>query len=178
MLAVNALFQLGLQVFHPVLAHRYATDRAAGRFLVGALVMYALAATLPASAVLILAAPWLIPPLLGIEFTDAAPVFAVLATSLVPTIVGSVFGYALMADGRYRLYNLICGGGALLSLVSCALAFHIYPDAEAVLALTVTVTAMGLACGIAAWRLDLVQLGAISWRQLSPARIRKILQER
>lgn len=178
MLAVNALFQLGLQVFHPVLAHRYAVDRAAGRFLAGALVMYALAATIPVSAGLIVAAPWIIPPLLGDEFTDAAPVFAALATSLMPTIVGSVFGYALMADGRYRLYNLICGGGAVLSAISCAVAFHIYPDAEAAVALTLTVAVVGAAAGIAAWRFDLVQLGAISWRQLAPSRIRKILQER
>ena len=178
MLAINALFQLGLQVFHPVLAQRYTADRDAGRTLAGALVVYAFAGTIPVSALLIVSAPWIIQPMLGAGFAEASDVFAVLSTSLMPTIVGSVFGYLLMADGRYRLYVLICAGGAALSALSCAAAFSLRPDAEAVVAVTATVAAVGIAAGIAAWRLRLVDPRAITWRQLAPARIRQILQER
>lgn len=178
MLAINALFQLCLQVFHPVLSQRYATDRAAGRELAAALVVYAFVGTLPISGLLMVLAPWIVPPMLGADFADASGVLAILATSLMPTIVGSVFGYMLMADGRYRLFVFICAGGAAFSVVGCAFAFYVWPQTEAVAVLTLAVAAVGAAAAVAASRLDLVDLRAISWRQLAPTRIRAVLQER
>jgi O-antigen/teichoic acid export membrane protein len=56
-LAVTALYQLALQVFHPVMAHRYAHDRAAGGSLAAALVVYAIVTTVPVAAGLAALAP-------------------------------------------------------------------------------------------------------------------------
>ena len=178
LLAVSALYQLALQVFHPVLAHRYSVDRAAGRNLAAALVVYALATTIPGSIALAVAAPWIVKPLLGAEFAPAASVLAALAPTLIPTIIGSVFGYALMADGRYRLYVAICAGGAAAAVIGCGLAFYVVPRPEAAGVLVLVVTLVGLAAGVATWRLGLVSFAHVTWDQLSPQRVQAVLRER
>lgn len=178
LLAVNALYQLALQVFHPVLAQRYAADREAGRTLAAALVVYALVTTIPASLLLAVLAPWIIEPLLGAEFATTAHVLAIMASTIVPTIVGSVFGYCLLADGRYQLYVFICAGGAVAAVIGCGAAFYLFPQPEAAGVLTLVVTLVGLACAIATWRLDLVRFSAMTWRQLAPSRLRAVLRER
>lgn len=178
MLAVTALYQLALQVFHPVLAHRYATDRRAGGSLAAALVVYALATTVPISAVLVAAAPWIVVSLLGAGFAPMADVFAMLALTLTPIVVGSVFGYALLADGRYGLYVWIGAGGAAAALFGCAGAFYLWPRPEAVGVLALVASLVALASGVAAWRLDLVRFSDVHIRQLSPARVRQVLAER
>lgn len=177
-LAVTALYQLVLQVFHPVLAHRYASDRAAGANLSAALVIYALAATIPVTAVLVVLAPWIVTLLLGSAFAAMANVFVALALTLAPVAVGSVFGYALLADGRYGLYVWISAAGAAGAVIGCALAFTVWPQAEAVGVLTIVAILVALASGIAAWRYDLVHFADVHPRQLAPARIKKILLER
>ncbi|MBV8534907.1 MAG: oligosaccharide flippase family protein, partial [Alphaproteobacteria bacterium] len=131
-LAVTALYQLVLQVFHPVMAHRYAHDRSAGASLAAALVVYAIVTTVPVAAGLAAFAPWIVTLLLGPDFADMANVFAVLALTIVPVVIGSVFGYALLADGRYRLSLWISAGGAAAALLGCVLAFQVRPRADAV----------------------------------------------
>jgi O-antigen/teichoic acid export membrane protein len=177
-LAVTSLYQLALQVFHPVLAHRYAADRPAGGGLAAALVIYAIASTVPVAAALAALAPWIIVPLLGQEFADTATVFALLALTLVPVVVGSVFGYALLADGRYGLYVWISAGGAAAAVAGCALAFYIRPEADGVGVLIPVTTAVAVISGVVAWRCDLVRFADVHLRQLAPARIRQILMER
>jgi O-antigen/teichoic acid export membrane protein len=177
-LAVTALYQLALQVFHPVLAHRYARDRAAGGSLSAALVVYAIVTTVPVVAVLVGFAPWIVTVLLGSDFAPMADVFAALSLTLVPVVVGSVFGYALLADGRYGLYVWISAGGAAAALLGCALAFYLRPQAESVSVLTVVATLVALASGLAARRYDLVRFADVHPRQLAPARIKKVLLER
>jgi hypothetical protein len=107
-----------------------------------------------------------------------ANVFAVLALTIVPVVIGSVFGYALLADGRYGLYVWICAGGAAAALLGCALAFYVRPRADAVGVLILVATLVALASGLAAWRHDLVRFADIHPRQLTLTRIRKILLER
>jgi len=177
-LAVTALYQLALQVFHPVLAHRYATDRAAGSGLSAALVIYALVTTIPVTAALVALAPWIVTLLLGSAFAPMANVFAALALTLVPVVVGSVFGYALLADGRYGLYVWISAAGAAGAVVGCALAFYAWPHAEAVAVLAVVATLVAVASAVAAWRHDLVSFADVHPRQLTLTRIKKILLER
>jgi O-antigen/teichoic acid export membrane protein len=177
-LAVTALYQLVLQVFHPVLAHRYAHDRAAGASLAAALVVYAIVTTFPVAAGLAAFAPWIVTLLLGPGFSGMANVFAVLSLTIVPVVIGSVFGYALLADGRYRLSLWISAGGAAAALLGCTFAFYVRPRADAVGVLILVTTLVGVASGIAAWRYDLVRFADIRPRQLSPTRIRKILMER
>lgn len=177
-LALMAPYQLALQVFHPVLAHRYAADRAAGAGLAAALVVYAVVTTVPVAAALIVFAPWIVAPLLGAAFAHMASVLAMLSLALVPTVVGSVFGYALLADGRYGLYVWICAGGAAATVPGCALAFEVWPRPEAIVVLAVVVTLVGAVSAVAAWRSGLVRFREIHLRQLAPARVREILIER
>ncbi len=177
-LAVSSLFQLALQVFHPVLASRYQSARESGRSMAAALVVYAFVTTIPASLALVLLSPWIVGPMLGSSFESAAIVLAVLAPTLIPTTVGSVFGYALMADGRYRLYVLIQAGGAAASAVGCGVAFSFFPEPAAVAILSAVMTIVAVVGAIVAWRLDLVHFAQVSWRQLSPARIGAMLRER
>ena len=177
-LAVSSLYQLVLQVFHPVLAHRYATDRAAGASLAAALVIYAIVATAPVVAGLVVFAPWIVTVLLGPDFAPMAHVFAALSWTLLPVVVASVFGYALMADGRYGLSLWLSAAGAAASLAGCTLAFYMRPQPDSVAVLTLVMTAVGLACAVAAWRYGLVRFSDIHPRQLAPSRIRKILMER
>jgi O-antigen/teichoic acid export membrane protein len=177
-LAVTALYQLALQVFHPVLAHRYAHDRAAGGSLTAALVVYAVVTTVPIAVGLVVFAPWIVTLLLGPAFAAMANVFAMLALTLVPVVVGSVFGYALLADGRYGLYVWISAGGAAAALGGCALAFYVWPTPESVGILALVATLVALASGVAAWRFDLVRFADIHPRQLALTRIQKILMER
>jgi O-antigen/teichoic acid export membrane protein len=176
--AVNALYQLALQVFHPILAHRYAQDRAAGRELAATLTVYALAVTVPVVIALIALAPWIVTLLLGADFTTAAAVFAAVAPVLIPTVIGSVFGYALMADGRYGAYVWMCGGGALATVAGCAAAFYVWPHPEAVGVLTLVTALVAVIGAVAAWRLNLLAFNAVHWRQLAPSRIRAVLRER
>lgn len=177
-LAVTALYQLALQVFHPVLANRYATDRAAGGSVTAALVVYAFVTTVPVAAILAISAPWIVTLLLGPAFAGMANVLAALALTLVPVVVGSVFGYALLADGRYGLYVWISAAGAAAAVAGCALAFHIWPKPESVIVLTLVATLVAAASAAAAWRCDLVRFTDIHPRQLAPTRIGKILRER
>ncbi len=177
-LAVTALYQLALQVFHPVLANRYAHDRAAGGSLAAALVVYAIVTTVPVAAGLVAFAPWIVTLLLGPDFAGMANVFAVLSLTIVPVVIGSVFGYALLADGRYGLYVWICAGGAAAALVGCALGFYLRPRADAVGVLILVTSLTAVVSAIAAWRYDLVRFADIHPGQLTPTRIRKILMER
>lgn len=176
--ALSALYQLVLQVFHPVLAHRYAVDRPAGASLSASLVVYAAAASVPVAAILVACAPWIVGPLLGAAFVPMTSAFVMLALVLVPTVVGSVFGYALLADGRYGLYVWICAGGAVAALAGCTVAFHVWPHADAIGVLIVVACLVALASGIAAWRLGLVRFADVHLGQLAPARIQKVLMER
>lgn len=177
-LAGTSLYQLALQVFHPVLAHRYAHDRPAGGSLAAALLVYALATTLPVAAVLVVAAPWIVTSILGAAFAPMANVFAMLALAIVPVVVSSVFGYVFIADGRYGLYLWICAGNAAISLVGCVVAFSVRPHADAVGIVTVVATVVAIVGGVAAQRHGLVRFREVRLRQLSPARFAKILMER
>lgn len=178
MLALVGLYQLALQVFHPVLAERYSGDRERGRGLAAALTVHACATTLPVAIGLVLVAPWIVVPLLGSGFAAAGPVLSALAPVLVPITVGSVFGYALLADGRYRTYVALSAAGAIASLVASALAFRIWPQPQSVGVLTPVMALIALASAVAAWRHGLVSPGEIRWHQLSPGRVRALLGER
>lgn len=177
-LAISSLFQLALQVFHPVLAHRYAHDRAAARRLASALVVQVFAMAIPITLAVIALAPWIVRMLLGSEFDEAADVLVALAPTLIPTAVSAVFGYALLADGRYRLYVVICAGGAAASAIGSAIAFYLLPDPEAAAVLAPVMVLIGLTQVVAAWRLDLVSFADMTLRQLAPSRIRQMLKER
>jgi O-antigen/teichoic acid export membrane protein len=176
--AVSALFQIALQVFHPVLAYRYSNDRESAKRLVAALVVLVFAASSLAAVALAVLAPIIVTPLLGPGFERAGGVLAMLAPTLIPTAVSSVFGYALLADGRYRVYVIVCGAGAAASAIGSAAAFWVLPDPEAaaVLAPVMAVSALGQI--VAAWRLDLISIQQISWRQLAPRRVWQLLKER
>jgi O-antigen/teichoic acid export membrane protein len=177
-LAVSALFQLGLQVFHPVLAHRYSQDREAAKRLVAALVVLVFAASVPVALALAGLAPYIVRPMLGAEFDRAADVLATLAPTLIPTAVSSVFGYALLADGRYRIYVAICAAGAAASAVGSLVAFTILPDPEAAILLTPVMAASAIGQILAVWRLDLISIRHVTWRQLAPRRVWQMLKER
>ncbi|MBI1779200.1 MAG: oligosaccharide flippase family protein [Proteobacteria bacterium] len=177
-LAVSSLFQLALQVFHPVLAYRYTHDRESAKSLAAALVVQVFAVTIPVALAVALLSPWIAGSLLGSEFDRAAIVLTALAPTLIPTAVSSVFGYALLADGRYQLYVFICAGGAAASVLGCWIAFSLLPDPEAAAVLAPVMTLVALVQAFIVWRLDLVSYAHVSWRQLAPSRIWQMLKER
>jgi O-antigen/teichoic acid export membrane protein len=176
--AIAAIYQLGLQVCYPMLAHRFATATDAARALTGALVVYAAAASIPVAVLLALLSKMVVIPLLGRHFAGSATAVTLLAPILVPVAVGSVFGYAMLADGRYRAYIVLSLATALSALAACVGAFALVPTPSGSVALVAVQAVSALAGGVIAGRYGLVGTADISWRVMTPRHIRGVLGQR
>jgi O-antigen/teichoic acid export membrane protein len=176
-IGINSIFQIGLQVCHPMLARLYGTNRREGAAFASALLLYSTVSVLLGVAALMAVADWLIPAILGARFADVVPLFRLIALSLVPATIGSVFGYALLASAQIAAFTWISALATLATALATLAAMQLAPrpDAAAVMIPILTLQALGSA--YIAWCTGLV--GALpSWRLLAPAAIGRFLQQR
>ncbi len=134
LLAIDRVFY---SVYFPVIARAVSASRERVVSIISLATRLALAVTLPFSVLLTALAPWVVTQILGARYLASAQSLALLSAFLPLTVVNSVYGYALMADGRERVFlqNVVIGAAAsVTAAVVLAAVFGVVGAALALLA--------------------------------------------
>jgi O-antigen/teichoic acid export membrane protein len=122
-LVTNGTLLLGIQLFLPRLTRALSADSGHASELVGRLLLYATLCGVGGAAALGAAAAPLCRQLLGPEFAAAAGPVRIAALALVPASAGAVFGYAILAAHRDRVFTLFMLAGAAATVLAFPAAF-------------------------------------------------------
>lgn len=175
--ALNAGAQPVLHVFHQMLSRRFGPGGEGGPAMVGRLTLYASVTAIIGTILLLgVSAPLALALFGGLGEGAVAPLRWLLPV-LIPSMVGGVFGYALLAANRVRSFTLISVGCAVVSLIVYWIGYEGF-GAPAAAGLIIVVAAQALFAGVLVVREGLLLRSGLHWRNLSPHEIVKFLRER
>lgn len=129
-----ALYAMGLvvyQVLHPIMVRTYTADQALGRRFAARLLILATIGGLALIAGLQIFAGAIIAILFGESFSAARPLFVWISPILLPALIGSVFGYALLSGGQEGQYARAATITTLLGMIAVFGLLVWWPDAMA-----------------------------------------------
>ncbi len=174
--ALNAIFQVMLQVFYPSLARRYASGPEAGAALAATLLLYVAIGSVIVVAIGLTGAAPVIRLLLGPGKDQAVPVFRLCLAALPPAFIGSVVGYALLAAGYHQTYTRLAFVALPIAGLCTGALYWLRPIAEMASAQALSLTLYVAALFVAASSYRLI--GKTSWAMLRTAALRGLLNER
>lgn len=175
--ALNAGAQPVFHVFHQMLSRRFASGGEGGPAMAGRLTLYVGVTAIIGTLLLLGVSGPLTRLLFGSVGDGAAVSLRWLLPALIPSMIGAVFGYVLLAANQINSFTLISVGAAFLSLLVYWVGYDVF-GAPAAGGLTVVVTFQAVFLGGLAIREGLLLRSGLHWRNLSPQQVLTFLRER
>jgi O-antigen/teichoic acid export membrane protein len=173
---VNSIFMLAIQLFFPILVRSRHTNK--GKETTANLLLYSgIAAGLVYCAISVFARS-IMTSIFGPAFEDATVPLRLISLVIVPSALGAVYGYTLLAANQDRVYVQTMTAGAVASSLLNCVAFWLWPTPASAALLVPVALCQTAILAYHCHRANLVAAAPFGRRRLRLTQLRALLAER